>query len=353
MGTVYSATNLIPNGTSILSSTPNTIYWNFQGTNTQTDYQVQIYKNSDNSLAYDSTKLTSSAEQHIVPGATLSDNLLYKFRVTTWDGANTAISNWVLFYTQSSATLTISATPTISQTFEFPAIYSQANDISLKTYQAFLYLGTDLVNPIDESGIIYPSTLIQNGDTITWSFDGLASGIEYGVQFTGETQYGEIIDSGIVTFTVTYAAVSSIPLLTVTPINSDGYMQLDWIKMLQVLGVVDGTYSYDVSGKFDKGLQLDYGSELYYTEDIPEDYSFIGWFKLSATFTGNVIKLLNSNTNDYFRIFFTGTKFGMEIGDFLTVGKNASALLETWILLGVKHGKLIIVGSGYEETISG
>lgn len=353
---IYSPTQLLPNATSVDPTATPTISWTYNGIGTeasQTDYQVVIYSLA-NSLVYDSTKTTSSNEYHVMSSTPLSAGQTYKYKVTTWSGASSADSAWTLLHANSVSSLTLSATPTNQQTFSFSCTYSQAEDIKLLTYVANLYLASDLTTPIDTSGTVYPTSLIGDGDTISYEFDGMITGTQYAIEFTGITQRGEEITSGQTTFTVTYTYPADIPLLEVEANNDEAYIQLDWSAIRQVLGTVSGTYSFESDGRFNKGLQLDAGSTYTLIKDINEDFTFTGWFNLASGFNGTICKFYNDDDGSFIRVFFNGTKFGFEMSNgFITVGKNASSAIGEWILIGYKYGKLIINSLSHNEIISG
>ena len=347
---LYSPTNPYPSNISINAATPNTLTWDYQGSTAQTHYQIKIYLNSTNALVYDSTKLASSNEYHSLPASTLTNNNIYKYTIETFSGASSAKSNWILFYCNAPATLTIAATPSSVQQYTFVANYAQAQDVPIRTYEALLFLAATPTTPIAESGIVYPTTLVGNGDTISWLFDGMESPQDYSIQFKATTQRGEEIETLITTFHIEFIYPTSIPALTVTPDNSDGSVTLNWVALVQKLGFTTGTFSY-VAGKFDDGIQLDAGTILYYpTETIPDDATTYFWVKLPVGYNGTLLQF-GEDAETGMRVFFTGTKFGWSHGDFLTIGRTVSGVVGEWVLLGIKYKKLLIKSATHEEII--
>jgi len=305
-------------------------------------------------LVYDSTKITSSNEYHTVPSGTLINNNIYKWRVTTYSGLNSANSQFTLFYAYSTPTLVLGATPTSVQTFNFSALYNSSENIPVKNYQAYLYLSATPTLPIQESGYIFPTGLISTSATpLTYEFDGMESDKQYGIRFTCENQHGNVLDTGISNFNISYTYPPSIPSLIVSGNNANGTIDLDWSALKYILGFVDGTYSY-VTGKFGLGIQLDAGSKLYYnTETIPEDYTTYLWLKIPSGYSGILAKFgTNSTDENGMQVFFVGNKFGFKMGNYLTIGRDASNLINSFVLIGVKYGKLIIKGSGYQEILT-
>jgi hypothetical protein len=348
---LYSPTNPYPSNISINAATPTIFTWDYQGSTAQTDYQIKIYLNSDNSLVYDSTKTASSNEYHTLPSSTLINNNIYKYTVETWSGAISAKSNWILVYANAPATLTIGATPSSVQQYTFSSVYNSTNLVPVKTYEAKLYLSATPSTTIAESGILYPTGLVYSSATpLTHLFDGLISGNSYSIQFTCENQRGELLDTGLVTFPISYTYPTSIPALTVTPDNSDGSVTLNWVALVQKLGFVTGTFSY-VAGKFDDGIQLDAGTVLYYpTETIPDDATTYYWVKLPANYNG-VLLQFGEDSETGMRVFFTGTKFGWSHGDFITIGRTVSDVVGEFVLIGIKYRKLLIKSATHEEII--
>ena len=350
---VYSPTQLLPNATSVdASATPLTLYWNYNSSNEtatpQTDYQIKIYSLA-NSLVYDSTKTTSSNEYHAISSTPLTNGQTYKYQLETWSGANSAKSPWTLLYANASSTLTLSATPSTQQYYNFTCTYNQAEDIPLLTYEANLYLTSTQTTAIDTSGIIYPTTLVGDGDTISYAFDGMESGTNYSVEFTAITQRGETITTGLIPFSISYSYPPNISELVVTTDDVNGTISLDWLALKQILGTVEGSYSY-VDGRFNKGLQLDAGSTLYYdTETIPDDFTLYLWINIPSGFTGTIAQFGTSGTG--MRVFFNGSKFGFQHGNFITIGRTASGVVNEFTFIGIKYRKIIIKTATHEEII--
>jgi hypothetical protein len=223
--------------------------------------------------------------------------------------------------------------------------------VPIKTYECLLYLGTDLVTPIITSGELYPDTLVGNGDTISYEIDGLESAVEYGIKFKAVTQNDYEVETTIETFTVVYDYPPPIPTLVVTPNNTDGTIELSWVELIQKLGYVDGTYSY-VTGKFDKGLQLDTDSVLYYPDDtIPAEFTVYFWVKIPNGYNGTLVQL-GEIGSDGMSVFFTGNRFGFSIGDAITAGRLVeNSIQDQFIFIGIKHAKLIIKGQFFEEIL--
>ena len=354
---IFSATNLSPNNFSLISSTPNIFSWDFNGSDTQTDYQIFIYDNDTNTLVYYSTKITSSNEYHTVSSGTLTNNKTYKWQVQTFINSNSAKSSWFIFKTNSAPTLTMGSLPTSKQTYTFSTTYSHAENIPIRTYRYQLFLASTPLSSIADSGEIYPDSLIINSSTsLEYTFDGMLSGETYLVECTCVNQNSQTATTGQQSFSVTYNYPPNIPNIIITPNNNLGIMTVDWTNLIQVLPVVTGTYSY-VTGKFGYGLQLDEGSYITYNgETYPEDYTLYFWIKLPVNFNGDIMKLtLNSNSNNIMRVFLDNNRFGFQLGDLITCGGDTSGNLNGhFIKIGLKYSELIVqdTNTNYLEILT-
>jgi hypothetical protein len=349
---VYGSTQLSPNNSQINYNSDHDFIWTYNGTTTQSHYQVYIYRNSDNLLIHDSTKITSATPTHTVPSGTLTNNTLYKWKVVTYSGSDSATSNWSLFTCASNPTFTLGATPTNVQTFQFSVLYNQAELIPIKWYRFYLYLSSNPTEVLDDSEVLYPDSLVSSSATpLTHIFDGLISGNTYKIQAIGENQLGYSLDTGLSSdFTITYVYPPDIPALETTIDNDSGAITLNWLALVQKLGFVTGSYSY-VDGRFDKGVQLDAGTILNYpTETIPDDFTTYLWVNLPTGYIGTIIQFGEDSENGM-KISFDGSKFIWSHGDFITCGRNVSGVLGNFVLLGIKYRKLIIQSLNHEETI--
>jgi hypothetical protein len=112
-----------------------------------TDYQLIIYKNSDNTIIYDSTKITLGTPKYngetlsiSVVGGTIINGQELKYTIQYWNGAETTISNEIFFMSASIATLTISVpNPITVQSYTFVGTYIQAQNIGIKQWYYVLY----------------------------------------------------------------------------------------------------------------------------------------------------------------------------------------------------------------------
>jgi hypothetical protein len=237
---IFSATSLAPNNISIVFDEDNDFTWTYEGDGVQTDYQVLIYDNDDNTLTYDSTKTTSSVQSHTVPNGTLSTNKTYKFRVVTWDGTDTATSKWSVFFTNSSPSVIIGTLPTNVQVYEFFATYTQSEGVPVTNYRFLLYLQSDTNNAILDSGLIYPDTLTVSSGVLRYTIDGLSAKVPYAIKCVVLNQNNVEIDSGLNNFTVDYRYPIVNSSFDVAIDNNLGHMTIDTSGILQIIGYSEG-----------------------------------------------------------------------------------------------------------------
>lgn len=78
------------------STLAQTFTWNFLDPNlvdSQTAYEVEIIRQSDSSVEYNSGKVSSTSSSHNLPSNTIDNNVDYYWRVRVWDVAD-AVSPW-------------------------------------------------------------------------------------------------------------------------------------------------------------------------------------------------------------------------------------------------------------------
>lgn len=123
-------------------------------------------------------------------------------------------------------------------------------------------------------------------------------------------------------------------------------------------GIVDGAVftinpsvvAYNAIGKFNNGLLLRPGSNVVFDETINQDFTVTFYTTLPKTFNGDICTL---GSNNEFRLFYDGSRFGFQFGEFITVGRVLSLPEPTeYIKIGIKHAKVIIQTSAYTEILS-
>ena len=269
--------------------------------------------------------------------------------------AETDLSNARLKYRATLETEDTSVTPKLTsislklelenlieyQNYNFTATYTQAEGIPIKKFKFVLYDDLDIM--------VYESDWMYNTD-IEYFITGMINGNSYQIECHVENQYGQVVISDKVAFTVSYEMPDDIPELIITRLDSIGAIKLEWTNIKQVLPVVTGNYSY-VSSKFLKGLQLDDGSVITYSEELPEKFTIVFWIKLPTDFVGSFLTLSDGEGSE-FEIGYNGTKFYYQHDYRLTAGlPRVLPNPATEFKVGVKQNKIIIQTDTYTEIL--
>lgn len=291
---MYTPKFLSPKNKSIDASVDNVFTWKTQG-EPQTDFQLKIYKNSDDTLVYDSTKLTSALSTLTVPASTLSNILQYKWNVKTFGTTGDATSDYAFLATNNTPVVTLTVPPTLTtQTHKFVANYTQSENISIKKYRFILYDNTNGV--IQDTDWIY-------GFTPEYLVDGLLNGKTYKIECLVVSQNEMEATSGKQTFSVAYALPDFPRSIKITSDNIEGKNIISWDRLKQVTPIVTGVSSY-VDGKFEKGLKLEDGADITYSEKINEDFTLTWHTAPIVGFEGVILEL-----DDSFVLGYENNKF--------------------------------------------
>lgn len=131
----------------------------------QTAYQVEIDNATTGATAYNSGKVVSSASTLTLPGNTLSNDVSYEFRVTTWDSHNVAgpASGWQTFVTSSAPVITLTApnqanAPTANNYYDVSWTYSQAGSSPQASYRLVATRAAD-------NSVLYDSGVVSSTAT--------------------------------------------------------------------------------------------------------------------------------------------------------------------------------------------
>lgn len=238
---LYQPSGLFPDNIGIDGSLSNIFSWTVNG-DAQTDYEVFIYNNANNTSVYDSGKITSATPTHTVPVNGFSNNLELKWKVRVWHLTTYVDSDWVLFKAYTTPTVVLGATPTSVQNYTFSAIYNQIQGVSIKKYKFILYNISDVV--VLDSGWQYPGTS-ATPTTISYAIIGMINGTTYKIECQIYNIYDMYATTGKVSFSVTYSLPDNIPQVIVTGLNSVSAIKLDWTNIKQILGTAGGSYGYE------------------------------------------------------------------------------------------------------------
>lgn len=212
--------------------------------------------------------------------------------------SNVAISEQCPFYTYSTPTLTLNPTTITAQEYEFVPTYTHAQNIFVNSFVADLYNEDDVL--INSSGTVYSSN-------IKYSFDGLLSGTKVKIKFSAINTMGQECTTGLVEYTVNYVQ----PTINIKPITynnySNGFISINWEAILSTFGTSVGTFQYMSGG----GIHLDNGSYVTFSELLIqlENTETVLWKPDNINFVGDIFEIFDSETNDYVKFGYSGTKF--------------------------------------------
>jgi len=263
-----------------------------------TDYQIEIFKVSDNTAMHDTGKLnlvTPLADGeiliHQLAGGTLSNTGTdsYKWKVTVWNSLEEVTTREFQFFAKTTPVLTFTPPATITtQSHDFSATVSQAEGDIVNNYTFELYDNLDV--------LIEYSTLITNFN-IYHTFDGFTNGDSLKIRVYGTTTGDVAFDSGLVAFTVVYAEPELDLIPDVQVDNETSLVTLTRPEVVQTIGVGtgDATYDGDIFTIGDRVLTLAESSDRAdFTIGIPLDFTVkFKWKPLLNTFEGRIIQFEN------------------------------------------------------------
>ena len=326
---MYTPKFLSPKNKAIDAAAISNFTWKSQG-EPQTHFQLKIYKNVDDTLVYDSTKITSVASGFSLPNNILSNNTQYKWTVQVFGATSDAISDYAFLVTNSTPTVSLTVPSELTtQTHKFIATYSQTQNISIKKYRFILYNALDDV--IKDTDWIY-------GFSPEYTVDGLLNGKSYKIECQVTSQNEMTATSGKKTFSVVYALPDVPRAIKIIVDNKTGKNIVTWGNLKQVTPVVTGDSSY-VDGKFEKGLLLDSNASIAYNETVNEDFT-ISWH--TSPLLGNEGFLLKLDDefefgyeNNYFYVINQNIKFMSERKNIYTWEDTKD---QTWAETGANNG---------------
>lgn len=216
-------------GRTIDAKESNIITWSLSG-DISVFFQVKIYKNSDNSLVYDSTKISSYAQSFTLPTNTLANGNEYKIQVTVWNDKNeSATSDYVVFQTSSRPVVTVDSIPVVrSSSYNFSANYSQAESVPIQSWIAYLY---------DSNKVKIAQSPIKTTSTLEYIFTDLQSEKDYYIEFQVTSEKTLVGTSGLIKFSVLYTRPLVNALLTAENVDNAG-IKLSF-HVIQIIGKTD------------------------------------------------------------------------------------------------------------------
>jgi len=184
--------------------------------------RLVIKKNSDDSIIYDSV-ITTFQLYHTLPLNTLINGTLYNAKLSVFDINNveSSFSNTILFYCYSSPVFYFSniAEEQVIQNSSFLAqlFYSQTEGELLRSYQATLYDSNK--SQLYTTGLVYSTNL-------EISLSNLSDSSQYFIRAIGQTINGMSLDTGYISFSVTYIQPALYSLLELTNVPNKGYIKI-------------------------------------------------------------------------------------------------------------------------------
>lgn len=204
--------------------------------------EVQVYKNSDNTLIYDNT--TSQQYfllNHIIPASTLTNGITYKIKIRSFDFSNNTSnwSDWVIIQCYSSIVLDITNVPNNSvynnQQLVPTGTFTQSEGDTLKNYEYYLY--DQNMNLLFQTGLIYDNLL-------TYQSFVLENNTTYYIKLLVNSQAGATAQ---ITrkFSTEYIAPTFSNLLTLTNDKENAKVDVNIIAIRTVGHIKSGTVTSD------------------------------------------------------------------------------------------------------------
>lgn len=268
-------------GQTVDASVANLISWSVTGAVSHA-YSLVIKRNSDNVTLFTLAKTTSFATSYTLPAASLTNGVECKVTVQVWDSADlTATSDAVIFQTSSTPIVTVATIGTVTNSSNiFAATYAQAETVSISSWIVYLYNSTN--------SIVAQST-IQTTSTLSYLFNNLQTGTSYSVEFQATSAKGLIGTSGLIPFSVVYAAPNFNVDITTTNTDDAGVL-LNW-NVTQIIGTSTNA-TYVSSEKLDTRS----GNVTFTPIGIPSDFTLKMWMESLSNYSIGSSQIIVSST---------------------------------------------------------
>lgn len=297
---IYQPVNLSPKNIGIDATKPYTFTWRSTGA-PQTDFQIIIRKNDDDSLVYNSYKTQSTISSYSLPKNTLQNGINYKWQVQAWNGIDSATSDWVYLSANTTPVLTFTSplfsTPVYlnSQDFTFKVSYAQAESVSIKKYRFVLYDTDD--------NIIHDSDW-QYGIDLEYKITGMIRTESYKIECQAYDQNDMFATTGKKEFAIVdYLLPEGTPELQVTDMDDIGSVEINWTTQIALAKVQDNeenikTPKY-INSIFGKGIELDNDEEVVFTRPVTTDYNLSFPIYVTYGLDGNLVEFDNGVSFGY------------------------------------------------------
>ncbi|HET9234936.1 MAG TPA: hypothetical protein VFP10_12415 [Candidatus Eisenbacteria bacterium] len=202
-----------------------TFAWTFNDPNpgdTQSAYELEIERTDTGASVVDTGKVVSATSSRNVTGGTLTNGLSYRWRVRTWDAADTVgpFSGWGTFSTSAGGTVTITDPATDNPAGVITDDYAIDWSVSGTTqagYRVWL--------KINSSGATVSDTGWITSTATTHNVTGMTSGVEHRIEV--KVRNASLVESGTGTRLITpdYGSPET-PTIVVTPSTAGGYVEV-------------------------------------------------------------------------------------------------------------------------------
>jgi hypothetical protein len=197
----------------------------------------------------------------------------------------------------------------------FQGLYNQAQNIGVKYYIFNLY---------DKDNNLLTTSEKQFNSRLSWEYDGFISGLNYYIELIIENQNSTIISIKS-NFNVTYDEPQLLSKPELTILDNKDAIQITWKGTYSIYGNTSGIspyyefknnllYSGDVSNHIFNGNTIYYDKINSLTMELPNNITGYLLVQLSQGFVGDIIKLEDTSTNEFYLVSYDGTKFTYQIG---------------------------------------
>ncbi|GAB3115725.1 hypothetical protein GCM10027160_23500 [Streptomyces calidiresistens] len=219
-----------------------TLRWQFRDPNpgdAQSAYRIEIWDDESDTLALDTGKVASGAEEHVVAGGTLPNDAAYRWRARTWDALDVEgpWSEHGFFATSASGNTTI----------VFPAADNPAGLATGDVVVQWTVSGATqdhyrvrAVRTADE--VVHSDTGWVPGTATTYLVTGLASEVEYRLEVTARAS-GVPSSTGTRLVTPDYTSPME-PVVTAVAVPGEAHIRIEVANPTpgEIVSGPDGTF---------------------------------------------------------------------------------------------------------------
>ena len=276
--------------------------FNVIGGDQVTGATITIKDNASLVTAYTGTS-TSFAYSITVPAGSLVNGHYYQASIVTHNaaGESSQPSNTIQFYCYSTPSFEFSNLPSThiinNASYVFDVTYNQTEGETLNAYRFDLFDNTGVLLSTSGSKYVSSSGLPL---TVSYTFSGFEDKTVYGIQCTGTTVNGTLVDTGLVTISVQYETARGYSYLYLTNNCEDGNITVE----ANVVGINGSSYPDPPTYLADRLVDLTQeGSYVKWAEgyQLPNDYTMKIWgqaFRANTDQTkepANIVSLANSS----------------------------------------------------------